>query len=151
MPGFMSSFAPKPALPTLVAGLFLALALGTAAPAQAATDPAEVERLCKEADARYAQMFPDAKPVPGVAVVKLYNFTFCPNVLTVKAGTTVKFVNVDKRTSHSVWFREAGKPESDRFFGEESWEMRFDQPGEFPYICGPHENEKMTGRVKVVP
>ncbi len=138
-------------MPKLAARLSFALALLIAIPASAATDPADVERICKEAEARYAQMFPDAKPVPGTAVVKLYNFTFCPVNLTVKAGTTVKFINVDKRTSHSVWFREAGKPESERFFGEESWEMKLDQPGEYPYICGPHENEKMTGKVKVTP
>lgn len=138
-------------MPKLAVRLSFALALLVAAPALAATDPADVEPICKEAEARYAQMFPDAKPVPGVAVVKLFNFTFCPVNLTVKAGTTVKFVNVDKRTNHSVWFRESGKAESERFFGEESWEMKFDQPGEFPYICGPHETEKMTGKIKVTP
>ncbi|MCW8970140.1 MAG: plastocyanin/azurin family copper-binding protein, partial [Rhodospirillales bacterium] len=60
------------------------------------------------------------------------------------------WINVDKRTSHSVWLKEAGKEESTRFFPEESWEIMFDEPGKYPYLCGPHwDQEKMIGTVTV--
>ena len=73
--------------------------------------------------------------------------------MTVKKGTTVRWVNVEKRTSHSVWFKAAGKAESDRLFPEEHVEVTFDlPPGEYPYLCGPHwEKEDMRGTVTVIP
>jgi plastocyanin len=83
----------------------------------------------------------------------MHKYTFCPTSITVKRGTKVRFVNVDKRTSHSVWFKEEGKPESDRLFGEEFTEVLFDgPPAVYPYLCGPHwESEGMTGTVTVTP
>ena len=106
---------------------------------------AKQERICKKAEARYKDLYPQAKD-DAVVVVKLYKYTFCPPNVTVKVGTTVRWVNVDKRTSHSVWLKEAGEPESDRFFPEEMWEFPFQSPGEYPYLCGPHwEQEKMRG------
>ena len=87
----------------------------------------------------------------GVVVVKLYKYTFCPLNVTVKPGTTVRWVNVDKRTSHSVWLKQAGVAESERFFPEEQWEFPFITPGEYPYLCGPHwDQEDMRGFVRVV-
>ena len=84
-----------------------------------------------------------------VTIVKMYKYTFCPIELKVKQGTTVRFVNVDKRTSHSVWFKEQGKDESDRLFSEESVEVKMDfPPGEVDYLCGPHfEKEGMKARI----
>ena len=110
----------------------------------------KLETICNKAEARYKELYPEAKD-DGVVVVKLYKYTFCPPNVTVKTGTTVRWVNVDKRTSHSVWLKEAGEPESDRFFPEELWEFPFQSPGEYPYLCGPHwEQENMKGFVKVV-
>jgi plastocyanin len=69
----------------------------------------------------------------------------------VKQGATVRWINVDRRTSHSVWFKEAGRGESERAFPEELVEMTIDlPPGEHPYLCGPHwEREGMVGRLRV--
>lgn len=122
-----------------------AAALLSAAPGLAADDPA----LCAEADARYAKLAGDA-PVPdGVVIVKMYKFHFCPSRLEVKPGTTVRWVNLE-RTSHNAWFKEAGQAEPDRLFQGESWEFTFIQPGEYPYLCGPHwQQEGMTGTVVV--
>ena len=62
----------------------------------------------------------------------------------------MRVINVDKRTSHSVWFKEAGKEESERLFPEEGWSITFGTPGEYPYVCGPHgEQEGMVGKVTV--
>ncbi len=120
-------------------------------PAVALTDE-EREKICTKAEERYQKLFGKPSADEDVTVVKMYKYTFCPHELTVKKGTTVRWINVDKRTSHSVWFKLAGKPESERLFSEEKVEMSFDMPaGEYPYLCGPHyKQEGMTGTVKVV-
>lgn len=133
-----------------LASAILVTAAFVAVPSWAQSD--EKAAICAEADARYKDLYGD-KPLPAnTVVVKTYKYTFCPPKLTVKAGTTVRWVNVDKRTSHSVWLKESGVAESDRFFPEEQWEFTFRTPGEYPYLCGPHwEQEKMTGTVTVTP
>jgi plastocyanin len=130
--------------------VFPILATAPAAIAGALEVTAKQQEYCARADKRYKELYPDAKD-DGVVVVKLYKYTFCPPNITVKAGTTVRWVNVDKRTSHSVWLKDAGKAESERFFPEEQWEFPFMAAGEYPYLCGPHwEQEGMRGYVKVV-
>ncbi len=136
--------------------LTLALVLGAAlspGPTFATSDEAERERICAKAEKRYQELFGKPSSAEPVVIVTMYKYTFCPTVLTVKRGTTVRWVNVDKRTSHSVWLKEAGKEESDRLFPEESWEITYDvPPGEYPYLCGPHGKEEgMTGKVIVTP
>jgi plastocyanin len=81
--------------------------------------------------------------------VAVENRKFVPAEIRVKVGDTVKWVNREKRDNHSVWFREAGIEESERFFPGESWQYTFDKPGRYPYICGPHP--EMTGVVEVTP
>ena len=83
------------------------------------------------------------------AAVSIDDYKFKPERLTVKAGATVKWTNNEKRTSHSVWFKNAGEPESERFFPGESWQRTFDKPGTYPYTCGPHP--EMKGVIEVVP
>jgi len=80
-----------------------------------------------------------------VVVIKDYKFT--PQEVTVKPGDTIRWENHEKRQYHSVWFEEAGDPEPDYFFPEESYERVFDSSGSFPYRCGPHPY--MTGVVHV--
>jgi len=146
-----------PMRPTvLVAAALLAAAPPAAAGAADAGSGAikvtpEKEKICAAADERYKALFPDAKD-DGAVVVKLHKYTFCPPNLKVKVGTTVRWVNVDKRTSHSVWLKEAGIKESERFFPEERWEFTFAAPGKYPYLCGPHwQSEGMRGFVEVTP
>lgn len=67
--------------------------------------------------------------------------------LTIKAGTTVKWVNMEKRQYHSVWFEAEGFEEPDYIFPGESWERTFDKPGTYPYRCEPHE--EMFGTIVV--
>ena len=82
----------------------------------------------------------------------MYKYTFCPLELAVPVGTKVRRINVDKRTSHSVWFKEAGQEESERLFPDEFVELTMDTPGRFNYICGPHgERNDMRGSVTVTP
>lgn len=80
--------------------------------------------------------------------VEIRDFAFHPAQITVKAGTTVRWTNREKRQYHSVWFEEAGDPEPDYFFPEEYFERSFDKAGVFNYRCGPHP--RMRGTVTVV-
>jgi plastocyanin len=107
--------------------------------------------ICAEAEERYFELFghPSAE-AEGVTVVLMYKYNFCPGEITVPVGTTVRWVNVDKRTSHSVIL--PGEPESDRAFPEEIIEHTFLTAGDQQYLCGPHwETQKMIGMVKVEP
>lgn len=114
--------------------------------AQAGGD--KTAKVCAEADERYKELFPDAKDEPGVVVVKMYKYTFCPTDAAVAKGTTLRFVNVDKRTSHSVWFKDDGQKESERLFPEEHVDVKLDKTGMSKYLCGPHwEKEGMVGKV----
>ncbi len=82
-----------------------------------------------------------------VLEVSINKMQFTPQKIQVKAGTTVKWLNNEKRTNHSVFFEQEGLPESDRLFPGESWQRTFDKPGTYPYRCGPHP--EMTGVVEV--
>ncbi|WP_246032551.1 cupredoxin domain-containing protein [Thalassobius vesicularis] len=127
------------------------IAAGYASSAMAGDkDPAAI---CAEAEERYTELFghPSAEE-PGVTVVTMYKYNFCPAQITVPVGTTVRWVNVDKRTSHSVLVKNSGQPESDRAFPEESIEFTFLVPGPQDYLCGPHwETQNMIGMVTVTP
>jgi len=123
----------------------------TAGPASAFDDARRAE-LCAEAQERYAGLDMEKPKGDDTAVVLMYSYNFCPREITVKKGTTLHFINVDKRTSHSVWFKQAGDEESVRMFPEESWTMPMLTEGTFPYLCGPHgKQEGMRGTLTIVP
>lgn len=81
----------------------------------------------------------------NVNEVEINNFKFCPETITVKAGTTVTWTNNDT-TQHDV------KPdqESDAFRGSDllargdSYSFTFNTPGTYTYICSPHPYMKGT-------
>lgn len=136
-------------LAVLTAACFAASSLAQAAEPPPPPSADSVKAVCAEAADRYSGL--KLAPPGGGPVVLMYKYVFCPPGITVKAGSKVTFVNVDKRTSHSAWFRTLGQDESPRLFPEESWSITFDQPGEYPVLCGPHwEQEKMVGAVTVV-
>lgn len=84
-------------------------------------------------------------------VVEMHKFKYVPDSLTVKVGDTVRWLNVEKRQYHSVWFREAGDDQSVYLFPEETFQKTFDKPGVYPYVCGPHEtSHDMMGVITVV-
>ncbi|MBI3445705.1 MAG: cupredoxin domain-containing protein [Magnetospirillum sp.] len=83
------------------------------------------------------------------AKVSMDRNLFTPQHLKIKPGTTVQWVNDEKRTSHSVFFEAEGLAESDRLFPGETWSRSFDKPGKYPYRCGPHP--EMTGIIDVAP
>lgn len=82
-----------------------------------------------------------------VVEVSVAKMQFSPQRVKIKPGTTVKWVNNEKRDNHSIFFEKEGLPESERFFPGESWQRSFEKPGVYPYVCGPHP--QMTGVVEV--
>ncbi len=119
-------------------------------PAANAADDKTAE-ICAKAEERYVDMFghPSSEE-DGVTVVTMYKYKFCPPKLTVPVGTTVRWVNVDKRTSHTVHLNESGVAESERMFPEENFEYTFVKPGSQQYLCGPHwESHEMIGMITV--
>lgn len=79
--------------------------------------------------------------------VAIQDYKYTPAALTIKAGTTVKWVNNEKRTTHSILFTGPSGFESERIFPGESWQRTFDKPGVYAYTCGPHP--EMKGQVLV--
>jgi plastocyanin len=82
-----------------------------------------------------------ALPLQGwadTAEVIIREYQYQPAELVIPAGTTVKWINDEKRVSHSILFAGPDGFESERIFPGESWERTFDQPGSYPFSCGPH-------------
>jgi len=84
-----------------------------------------------------------------VVEIRMQGEQFVPGRISVRTGTTVRWVNAEKRTSHSLIFPEEGAAETERLFPGETWQRTFDKPGRYPYVCGPHP--AMQGVVIVTP
>ncbi|RHW76788.1 plastocyanin [Colwellia sp. RSH04] len=82
-------------------------------------------------------------------VVEIYKKKFIPQEITIEAGDTVIWKNIEKRQYHNVWFKVLGEEEPGYFFPDETYQRTFNDAGDFPYECGPHP--KMTGKVTVKP
>lgn len=83
-----------------------------------------------------------------VTEVRIRDYKFVPERVVVKAGASVKWINDEKRASHSVVFP-AEKIESERLLNGDAWQRRFEKPGLYPYVCEPHP--EMKGVVEVLP
>lgn len=79
--------------------------------------------------------------------VHIADYKYSPMELQVRAGAVVRWVNDEKRTSHSILFLGPEGFESERIFPGESWQRTFDKPGRYSYRCGPHP--EMQGVVVV--
>lgn len=89
-------------------------------------------------------ILPAAGAEPAEVVIE--KMQFVPQVLRIKPGTTVTWVNREKRNNHSILFEQENL-ESDRFFPGETYQRAFDKPGTYPYRCGPHP--EMLGVIEV--
>ncbi len=82
------------------------------------------------------------------SLVIIKDFKFVPQEITIKQGQVLRWENHEKRQYHSVWLEALNEEEpEDYLFPEDSYEREFNQPGSFPYHCGPHP--EMTGIVHV--
>ena len=77
--------------------------------------------------------------------VKIDNFSFGPKVLTVSAGSTVKWTNHDD-IPHNIVSVE-NKFSSPTLDTDQSFAFQFREPGRYPYFCKIHP--MMTGTVVV--
>ncbi len=84
-----------------------------------------------------------------VEVIEIRNFDFSVAELTIAPGTTVRWINKTSTfhtvtpDGHSAWteWQTAGL--------DQTFEVRFDQAGTFPYFCVPHRALGMTGTIVV--
>ncbi|HEX3699121.1 MAG TPA: cupredoxin family copper-binding protein [Phenylobacterium sp.] len=88
-----------------------------------------------------------AAPAPTAQTVTIGNFTFGPQALTVKAGTTVTWINGDD-VPHTIVavdksFRSKVLDTDERFA------FTFVKPGAYAYFCSIHPH--MTGKIVVTP
>jgi len=85
------------------------------------------------------------QPSAANAEVKIDNFSFGPQSLTVPAGTTVTWTNRDD-IPHTVVSTE-GVFKSKVRDTDEKFSYTFEKAGTYPYYCSIHP--KMTGKVVV--
>jgi len=83
----------------------------------------------------------------GADEVTIDNFTFTPQTLTVKAGTTVRWINHDD-IPHTVLSQDR-KVKSAALDTDDAFSYKFDVAGTYAYFCSVHP--KMTGTVVVKP
>jgi plastocyanin len=76
-------------------------------------------------------------------VVAIKNFSFNPDTLTVKAGTTVAWVNEDSVT-HTI---KSDAFSSGNLGNGQKFEFKFEKAGSFDYSCGIHPS--MKGKIIV--
>ena len=79
--------------------------------------------------------------------VRIANFTFDPPILTVKAGTTVTWVNTDD-IPHVVTEKD-GKFRSSALDTDDKFSQTFSTAGTVEYFCAIHPH--MTGKIVVTP
>ena len=87
----------------------------------------------------------DASQAPTPVAVKIDNFSFGPQSITVPARTKVTWTNRDD-IPHTVVSTQ-GVFKSRVLDTDESFSFTFDKPGSYPYFCSVHP--KMTGIVVV--
>jgi plastocyanin len=87
----------------------------------------------------------NAQPSAATAGVKIDNFVFGPQTLTVPVGTTVVWTNSDDIPHTSV--STEGVFKSKVLDTDEKFSYTFTKAGTYPYYCTIHP--KMTGKIVV--
>jgi plastocyanin len=80
------------------------------------------------------------------STVMIDNFTFGPQTLTVKAGTTVTWTNKDD-IPHGIGATNNAFPKSKALDTDDSYSFTFATPGTYQYFCYLHP--KMVGSIVV--
>jgi plastocyanin len=79
---------------------------------------------------------------PPTNIVVIKNFMFSPMALTIKAGSTVTWKNLDAEP-HTV-INDAGLFRSAALDLNDSYSFNFDKPGVYAILCGIHPFMKET-------
>lgn len=77
---------------------------------------------------------------PGAVIIK--DFMFSPMALTIRAGSTVTWKNMDGEP-HTV-VNDAGMFRSAALDQNDTYQFKFDKPGVYKVFCGIHPNMKET-------
>ncbi len=85
-------------------------------------------------------------PAAAAAAVGIDNFTFNPQTLTVKAGTTVTWTNKDD-IPHGIAVTNNAFKRSQALDTDDSFSFTFTTPGTYQYFCYIHPH--MTGSIVV--
>jgi plastocyanin len=115
------------------------------APARTTMKPAAAQANSQATSQATGQAATQAAPAGKVFEVKVDNFSFSPQTITISPGTTVIWTNRDD-IPHTV-------VSDDKVFKskvldtDEKFSFTFDKAGNFPYFCSVHP--KMTGKVIV--
>ena len=87
-----------------------------------------------------------AQNASPAAAVEIDNFTFAPQTVTVKAGTTVIWTNKDD-IPHGIASANNAFPKSKAMDTDERFSFTFTTPGTYRYFCYVHPH--MTGTIVV--
>jgi plastocyanin len=82
---------------------------------------------------------------PGALQILIKDFAFSPMSLTVKAGTTVTWVNKDDEP-HTV-VSDSGLFRSGAVDADDTFAFKFDKPGTYHFSCSSHP--RMIGTIVV--
>jgi plastocyanin len=85
-------------------------------------------------------------PQPNPGAISIDNFTFTPQPLTVKAGTTVTWTNRDD-IPHGIASDNNAFARSKALDTDDSFSFTFTAPGTYKYFCYVHPH--MTGTIVV--
>ena len=88
---------------------------------------------------------PSAADTPGTTKIVVKDFMFNPTPLTVKAGSTVTWTNMDDEP-HTV-VSDTGVFKSGGMDTNESFSYKFDKPGTYHFTCSIHP--RMVGTIIV--
>jgi OOP family OmpA-OmpF porin len=73
--------------------------------------------------------------------IRIKNFAFDPASITVKVGSTVRWLNQDS-VPHRILFADGA--DSNVLAGMQSWSRKFDQAGTYDYACTIHPTMQGT-------
>jgi plastocyanin len=114
-----------------------------------------ISQLAQAMGAQLVQPTVAAAPVtagPQTVTVEMKNFAFSPQKITVKQGTSIVFVNQDA-AKHTVT-SDTGKFNSGDIDSGQSYTLKLDEPGTYPYFCAFHGDKggvDMAGVIEVTP
>jgi len=127
-------------LAALLAG-FLTMTTFGGTPALAATTIAATAVPVAQTPVSTTPVAEDAAPI----AVKIDNFSFSPNTITIAVGGSVRWTNHDDVPHNVVADDKSFK--SKTMDTDENFTYIFTKPGTYAYFCGLHP--KMTGKIVV--
>jgi plastocyanin len=87
-------------------------------------------------------------PQANAGAVSIHNFTFTPQTLTVKPGTTIAWTNKDD-IPHGIAWENNAFARSKALDTDDSYSFTFTTPGTYKYFCYIHPH--ITGTIVVQP